>query len=750
MSGASTLAFGGNLTLASGSTTALTLLAPSATAAATVAGNLTLAGSLSLTTGTGFQNGTFRVFDYTGTLSGSLALGTTPAHSLYAIDTATSGEVNLVVAAGQWWNGGGGSGSAIGGSGTWSPSAGTTNWSDAAGTHPAAWGQNSLAIFGGTAGTVTVGGTTTPQPVGMEFLTTGYTVTGNGIELASFNGSSTTAIKVEDSAATGGGTATIASVLSGTQGLNKTGTGTLVLSGTDTYSGGTTISAGTLQIGGGGTAGSVVGNIVDNGALVFNRSDAVTFAGVISGTGTLDKQGAGTLALTGVNTFTGGTTVTAGALQLNGGAGLAGDVDVLTGATLAGDPAGAGTSSVGGNVAVRNGGTLAAVSGASAVSITIGGNLNLASGATTAIALETPSNGKAAFAVAGNLGLDGTVNLTAGSAFNSGTYRLFDYTGTLSGAGLTLGTTPTHSLFAIDTTTNHQVNLAVAAGLWWNGSTITAGGSAVQGGAGTWDGAGSTTNWTNAAGHSASGWGQGSLGIFGGTAGTVTVGATTVPQVAGLEFVTTGYTLSSGELALSSFHGNTTTRILVEDSQATGGGTATIASVLSGTQTLEKIGAGTLVLTGTNTYSGGTKVTAGTLQVGDGGTAGAVIGDITDNAALVFKRSDSVTYAGAISGTGTLEQKGSGTLILTGANTHSGGTTVSAGTLQVGAGGTTGSLAGAIANNGTLVFDRSDSVTMGGASPAPAPWSSAERAPSLSPAATVPGRAPPWPRAPSP
>ncbi len=79
-----------------------------------------------------------------------------------------------------------------------------------------------------------------------------------------------------------------------------------MLSGTDTYSGGTTISAGTLQIGGGGTAGSVVGNIVDNGALVFNRSDAVTFAGVISGTGTLDKQGAGTLALTGVNTFTAG------------------------------------------------------------------------------------------------------------------------------------------------------------------------------------------------------------------------------------------------------------------------------------------------------------------------------------------------------------------------------------------------------------------------------------------------------------
>ncbi len=63
------------------------------------------------------------------------------------------------------------------------------------------------------------------------------------------------------------------------------------------------------------------------------------------------------------------------------------------------------------------------------------------------------------------------------------------------------------------------------------------------------------------------------------------------------------------------------------------------------------------MLTGTNTYSGGTKVTAGTLQVGDGGTSGAVVGDITDNAALAFKRSDSVTYAGAISGTGTLGRR---------------------------------------------------------------------------------------------
>ncbi len=626
VSGTTTLAIGGNLTIASGSTTAVTLLAPSTTAAATVAGDLALGGTLNLTAGTGIASGTYRLFTFAGNLSGNLTLGTLPAYSLAAIDTSTHNQVNLLVAAGQWWNGGG----SLGGSGTWSPSAGTTNWGDSSGANPAAWGQGALAIFGGTAGTVTVGGTTAPQAVGLEFATTGYTVTGNGIELASFNGSATTAIKVEDSAATGGGTATIASVLSGTQGLDKTGTGTLVLTGANTYSGGTTISAGTLQVGDGGTAGSVVGNVVDNGALAFNRSDAVTYAGIISGTGTLDKQGTGTLALTGANTFTGGTTVTAGTLRLSGGGSLAGDVDVLSGATLAGDPAGGAAGTVAANVTVRNGGTLSAVSGGSAVGIDIGGNLSLASGASTAITLETPSNGKAAFAVAGNLGLDGTLNLVAGSAFNSGTYRLFDYAGTLSGGGLTLGATPAHSLFAVDTTTGNQVNLAVAAGLWWNGSTTTAGGSSVAGGAGTWDGAGSTTNWTNTAGSTANGWGQGSLGIFGGTAATVTVATTTVPQVAGLEFVTSGYTVTGGELALASFHGNTTTRILVEDTTVTGGGTATIASVLSSAQRLEKTGAGTLVLTGTNTYSGGTKITAGTLQIGDGGTAGEVVGDIGD------------------------------------------------------------------------------------------------------------------------
>ena len=92
-----------------------------------------------------------------------------------------------------------------------------------------------------------------------------------------------------------------------------------VLTGANTYTGATTISAGTLPLGNGGTTGSVAGNIVDNSALVFNRSDALTYAGLISGAGAVTKIGAGTLSLTGDNTYTGATTISAGTLRLGNG-----------------------------------------------------------------------------------------------------------------------------------------------------------------------------------------------------------------------------------------------------------------------------------------------------------------------------------------------------------------------------------------------------------------------------------------------
>src|SRR5207302_4086538 len=103
--------------------------------------------------------------------------------------------------------------------------------------------------------------------------------------------------------------------------------------------------------------------------------------------------------------------------------------------------------------------------------------------------------------------------------------------------------------------------------------------------------------------------------------------------------------------------------------------------------------AATLTLTGANTYTGGTTITSGTLQVGNNGTTGNLgSGNVVDNGTLAVNRSNTITISNDISGSGVFNQIGSGTTILTGNNSYTGTTTISAGTLQVGSGGTTGIL----------------------------------------------------------
>jgi fibronectin-binding autotransporter adhesin len=102
---------------------------------------------------------------------------------------------------------------------------------------------------------------------------------------------------------------TLSGGISGVGSFTKSGAGVLFLTATNTYTGGTTISGGALLIGNGGASGSIVGDVLNNGTLAFNRSDNITFGGVISGTGVLDQFGPGTLTLTGANSYSGGTMV---------------------------------------------------------------------------------------------------------------------------------------------------------------------------------------------------------------------------------------------------------------------------------------------------------------------------------------------------------------------------------------------------------------------------------------------------------
>ncbi len=473
---------------------------------------------------------------------------------------------------------------------------------------------------------------------------------------------------------------TYAGVISGIGTLTKQGAGVLTLTGANTVSGGTTISAGTLQIGNGGTTGSLAGAIANDGALIFNRTGAVV-AGSITGTGTLTQRGAGTVTLSGINSA-GGTTVEAGTLALQTASVLTSDVQVASGATLARASGGAVTAAINGVVTVANGGhiSVAPVGGGNyGLSVT-----DLVLNSTSNVDVALGANLGAAAIYAQTLTLDGVLNVTNTGGMTFGTYRIIDYGTLAADNGLTLGSMPFGFEGVLQTSVANQVNLVLGSNaLFWNGSTTTADGT-IHGGNGTWS-AVAQTNWTDAAGTLAGAW-QGGTAIFQGAPGAVTVNTSGgAVNVAGMQFAVDGYQVSGGTLTLANTGGQTGIR--VGDGTAAGATyVATISSVLAGTSGLDKQDLGTLVLTGANTYTGGTTVSAGTLQIGDGVTNGSIVGDVVNNSNLVFNPAAAQTYAGAISGTGSLFKQGSGTLTLTGANTYTGGTSITGGRLIVSGG----------------------------------------------------------------
>ena len=134
---------------------------------------------------------------------------------------------------------------------------------------------------------------------------------------------------------------------------------------------------------------------------------------------------------------------------------------------------------------------------------------------------------------------------------------------------------------------------------------------------------------------------------------------------------------------------------------------------IAGTGTLTKNGTATATLTANNTYTGGTTISGGVLQLGDGivATGSAGTGPIVNNAALLLNPGAAATFPNAVSGTGSFNKSGTGTAAVTGDIACTGGVAILSGTLQLGSNSTTGTIAGDIANNGTLAFFRSDATT---------------------------------------
>jgi fibronectin-binding autotransporter adhesin len=738
------LTINGNLALASGSTLGFEFgrandVGGPLNDVVNVGGDLVLDGTLDVAVPVGgaFDIGLYRIINYAGALTDNgLALGTMPAGANAQVQTSIAGEVNLInkgSATLNFWDGAAGpkfDNAVNGGDGVWQNSTGNDNWADIGGALNAGYDDGAFAIFSGTAGTVTIDNSLgAVSASGVQFATGGYRITGDALTLDGAQA----VIRVGDGTAAGAAyVATIDAELTGAAGLVKTDAGTLVLTGSNSYTGGTSINGGTLQIGAdanlgggairfdGGTLQTTASfslargiDLIGTGGFRTDAGTTLTLAGALSGTGSFTKSGAGTLVLGGGGTY-GGATVAGGTMFVNGNyAAAAGTTNVLAGATLGG------IGTIGGNVAFANGATLAPGAG-SAGTLTIGGNLSLS--ATTQLDFEFGAAGVVGGAlndlvnVGGNLVLDGVVNVSVptGGAFDVGVYRMFNYGGTLTNNGVTLGTLPAGANANVQTSIAGQVNLVNSAGLtlnFWDGAGGPKNNGVINGGSGVWQASPGNDNWTGENGAVNAGYTDGAFAIFGGTGGTVTVdNGLGAVSAAGMQFAANNYVIGGGGIVLT----DATATIRVGDGSTAGAGfTATINSALSGAAQLVKSDAGTLILGGTNSYTGGTQIVGGTLRISSDANLGATSGAVTldggtlETSANVTSARDIVvasggtiaaaantvfTYNGLFSGTGALTKNGAGTLLVTANNSGFGGsTTVAGGTLAV-----QGSLGGAV------------------------------------------------------
>uniref|UniRef100_Q11CH2 Outer membrane autotransporter barrel domain n=1 Tax=Chelativorans sp. (strain BNC1) TaxID=266779 RepID=Q11CH2_CHESB len=508
--------------------------------------------------------------------------------------------------------------------------------------------------------------------------------------------------------AAAGHTFMLAQQLTGGGSLTKLGAGTLALTGAGQHTGGTTIASGTLQIGAGGASGSLSGDVVNNGTLAFNRSNNAIFAGIVSGSGGLRQIGSGSTSLTGANSYAGATSVEAGSLFVNGDQSAAtGRTTVHSAATLGG------TGILGGGATIADGGALdPGELGSAPGTLTVKGDLALAQGSILnynfgqAGVVGGPLNDLVE--ISGDLVLDGTLNVatSSGGSFSPGVYRVINYGGTLTDNGLLLGTLPSAGV-SLQLSVANQVNLINAGDMklnFWDGSAGPKDDGAIDGGDGVWQNSAGNDNWTDAAGAVNAPFEDGAFATFMGTPGKVVVDESLgAVSAAGMQFATDGYRIEGDRLTLV---GPTSTIRVGVGTAAGKGMTATIASELSGSPELVKEDAGILVLTGSNSYNGGTRITGGTLRIASDGNLGAAAGGVildggtlnttadiaTDRAftlegggALSTDLGTRLTLGGSLTGAGNLFKTGAGTLLLAGDANYTGGTILEAGTLKAAA-----------------------------------------------------------------
>ena len=506
------------------------------------------------------------------------------------------------------------------------------------------------------------------------------------------NGVSTSGGGITIDTATAG---TLSGVISGSGSLSKTGAGTTTLTVNNTYSGITTVNAGTLQVGNAGTTGSLgsgTATVAANANLTFNRyvnNNEYTIPNTIAGAGALnivgpgiDSQGAMRLGANN-STFTGTINVSSARLWVTAAnqVGAASLINVNSGGGLY-----AGTGVTISNPIALSG------NGWQEGATSYYGALRLGDGAIISGDISLTGNARIATAgvIAANLTgvVSGSNNVEFASYFGPGTIRLTGnntYTGTttISSGILQVGTGGTNGTLGnggiVTNTGTLTINRSNAITI---GNLIQSTGAFTQAGTGT-------TTLTGANTYS----------------GTTTISAGTLQVGSG---GATGAIGSGGVV-------NNAALVFNRDASAN----LTVSGAISGTGTLTQSGAGKTILTGANSYGGTTTINTGTLQIGSGGATGTLgSGGVVNNAALIFNRDASadLTVSNVVSGTGTVTQAGAGKTILTADNSYSGATAISSGILQVGNGGATGTLGATtgvtLSGGGTVAFNKNVNTTI--------------------------------------